>query len=399
MKQKITVSEGKPYPLGMTVTQQGEINLAAVLHGSQDCGVILYPRKKGSRIRLPFHSGNQVGNVRCMKICGLNAQDYDYNFYMGDEIITDPYARQILGNERWGRQTDPKLRGREDFFCFDWGGDAPLMTPLQDSILYLVHVRGFTRHPSSGVQNRGTFAGITEKIPYLKSLGITALELMPAYEFVELESRKEKRQGIPAKTAARPEDEPPKEKPRINYWGYKEGYYFAPKASYSSSDEPGAEFKAMVKSLHENGIEVIMQFYFPKEIKSGFILEVLRHWVYEYHIDGIHLLGERIPTDLLATDPMLANTKLFYYRFPCEEIYGSREIPDYRNLACYRDEFLYDMRQFLKGDEDMLGKALFHLKENPAQTGVVNFIAGYEGFSLADKSTEQAVMKKQPLRV
>ena len=140
----------------------------------------------------------------------------------------------------------------------------------------------------------------------------------------------------------------------------------------------------MMKRLHESGVEVFMQFYFPEELEEGFILEVLRHWVYEYHIDGIHLLGERIPTALLATDPMLANTKLFYYQFPCEEIYGSREVPDYRNLACYREDFLYDMRRFLKGDEDMLGRALFHLKENPAQTGVVNFIAGYEGFSLAD---------------
>lgn len=384
MKQKITVSEGKPYPLGMTVTQRGEINLAAALHGKEDCGVILYPRKGGSRIRLPFHSGNRVGNVRCMKICGLQAQDYDYNFYVGDEIVTDPYARQILGNERWGRRVNPQLRGREDFTAFDWGGDVPPMTPLHDSILYLVHVRGFTRHPSSGVNNRGTFAGIVEKIPYLRSLGITALELMPAYEFVELERRKETRPSDRPEPMDRLTDDSPKERPRINYWGYKEGYYFAPKASYSSSDEPATEFKGMVKGLHENGIEVIMQFYFPKEVKSGFILEVLRYWVYEYHIDGIHLLGEQIPTALLASDPMLANTKLFYYRFPCEEIYGSREIPDYRNLACYREDFLYDMRRFLKGDEDMLGRVLFHLKENPAQTGVVNFIAGYEGFSLAD---------------
>lgn len=383
MKQKITVSEGRPYPLGMTVTQQGEINLAAVLHGREDCGVILYPRKGGSRIRLPFRSGNRVGNVRCMKICGLRAQDYDYNFYVGDEVVTDPYARQILGNERWGKTVDPQLRGRDDSFAFDWGGDASPMTPLHDSILYLVHVRGFTRHPSSGVRSRGTFAGIAEKIPYLRSLGITALELMPAYEFVELERRKETRPGS-RENAPRPAEDLPQENPRINYWGYKEGFYFAPKASYSSSEDPVTEFKGMVKSLHESGIEVIMQFYFPKEVKEGFILEVLRHWVYEYHIDGIHLLGERIPTALLATDPMLANTKLFYYQFPCEEIYGSREVPDYRNLACYREDFLYDMRRFLKGDEDMLGRALFHLKENPAQTGVVNFIAGYEGFSLAD---------------
>ena len=128
-------------------------------------------------------------------------------------------------------------------------------------------------------------------------------------------------------------------------------------------------YKRQVKSLHENGIELIMQFYFPKEVKRGFILEVLKYWVYEYHVDGIHLMGEQMPTQLLATDPLLANTKLFYYDFPCGEIYESKEAPDYKNLACCRDEFQYDMRRFLKGDEDALKKALFQLRNNPAQAG------------------------------
>lgn len=385
MRHEITVLKGRPYPAGMTVTGEKEINLAAVLPGKEECGVILYPRQGGSQIRLPFRKENRIGNIYCMKISGIDFHDYEYNFYAGRDVITDPYARRISGNDKWGHKVDPVLRGSDVCADFDWGEDEPLMTPLCDSILYLLHVRGFTRHASSGVEKKGTFAGIVEKIPYLKELGVTAVELMPAYEFVELEQEK-KRSHSMAEAVSHFMEKPAEEteKPRINYWGFKKGYYFAPKASYSSIQDSAAEFKSMVKSMHENGLEVIMQFYFPREVKHGFILEVLKYWVFEYHIDGVHLMGEQIPTQLLATDPMLSNTKLFYYDFPCHDIYGSEETPAYQNLACYREDFQYDMRRFLKGDEDMLGKALYQLKKNPKQTGVVNFIANYDGFSLAD---------------
>lgn len=384
MRHEVTVLKGRPYPLGMTVTGEGELNLAVVLHGKKECGVILYPRNGGGQIKLPFSEENKVGNIYCMGLSGICADEYDYNFYVGEEVVADPYAKQIIGNENWGKKADPKLRSRGNGAPFEWENDAPLMTPLCDSILYLLHVRGFTRHASSGVEHKGTFYGVTEKIPYLKSLGVTAVELMPAYEFLELEHEKKGGCGMPEAMLCYMDKKPADEALRINYWGFKKGFYFAPKASYSSSKDPAGEFKGMVKSLHENGLEVIMQFYFPKEIKQGFILEVLKYWVYEYHIDGVHLLGEKIPTTLLATDPLLSNTKLFYYDFSCEEIYGSKEAPDYKNLACYRDDFLYDMRRFLKGDEDMLGRALWQMKKNPPQTGVVNYIANYEGFTLAD---------------
>lgn len=384
MGQKITVLKGKPYPMGMTVTGEDEMNLAAVLQGREECGVILYPKGKGEQIRLPFQKENKIGNIYCMRLKGIRPDEYEYNFYAGEAVITDPYARQISGNAKWGQKVDPALYGSMNAADFDWEDDAPLMTPLCDSILYLLHVRGFTKHASSGVEHKGTFRGITEKIPYLTSLGVTAVELMPAYEFLELESPKTRAHSMAEAVSHYMDKAPEKKEPRINYWGFKKGYYFAPKASYSSAQDPALEFKSMVKSLHENGLEVIMQFYFPKEVKHGFILEVLKYWVYEYHIDGIHLMGEQIPTALLATEPLLSNTKLFYYDFPCGEIYSSQDVPDYKNLACYRDDFLYDMRRFLKGDEDALGKVLYQLKKNPKQTGAVNYITNYEGFSLAD---------------
>ena len=154
--------------------------------------------------------------------------------------------------------------------------------------------------------------------------------------------------------------------PRINYWGFKKGYYFAPKASYSVKD-PVLEFKEMVRAFHAEGMEVILQFYFPKEINREMILEVIRYWVCEYHIDGVHLMGEQIPVGILAADPMLTDTKLIYYGFPYEEIYPVGQVPDVRNLAECRDEFQYDMRRFLKGDEDTLHQALRRMRCNPVQ--------------------------------
>ncbi|HJA92417.1 MAG TPA: hypothetical protein H9717_04775 [Candidatus Eisenbergiella merdipullorum] len=383
-RQKIKTYPGVPYPMGVSVTPDGKVNFAAVLHTKEECGVLLYLKDRGAPLRLPFHMGKKVGNIYCLQADGLAGRDFKYNFYAGDEIITDPYAAIIYGNESWGKRVDPELQGGVCRRDYDWGEDRPPMTPLSDSILYLLHVRGFTRHASSGVKARGTFAGIMEKIPYLKELGITAVELMPAYEFVELET--EKRPELTMEEAKkRFADKPETEKePRINYWGYKEGYYFAPKFSYAASGRPAEEFKDLVKALHIAGIELIMQFYFPPKIKQAHILEVIRHWVLEYHVDGFHLLGVRVPMALLATEPMMGNTKLFYETIPCEDIFENGEAPVYKNLASYNDSFLYPMRGFLKGDENVLQSALECLKRNPKQAGVINYITNYSGFTLVD---------------
>ena len=384
VRQQIKTYPGVPYPMGVSVTADGRLNFAAALHTKDECGVLLYLNDRGTPVRLPFHMGKKVGNIYCLQVEGLTGSNFKYNYYAGDEIITDPYAAIIYGNEKWGRRVDPSLKGGICSESFDWGEDRPPMTSLSDSILYLLHVRGFTRHVSSGVKNRGTYEGIREKIPYLKELGITAVELMPSCEFVELE--REKRPEPTMEEAKRRYMENPEaeETPRINYWGYKEGYYFAPKYSYAASDHPAEEFKSLVKALHEAGIELIMQFYFPPSVKQAYILEVIRYWVLEYHVDGFHLLGVRVPMALLATEPMLGNTKLFYEDMPCGDIYENNETPVYKNLASYNDSFLYPMRGFLKGDENMLPSVLSCLKRNPSQAGVINYMTNYSGFSLAD---------------
>ena len=380
--KEIRMEKGKPYPLGWTENADGSINLAAVLERSKECGVLLYPRRGGAPRRLAFREEDRIGKICCMKLIGLDAQEYEYNFYCGEEVITDPKARRICGNEKWGKKISPSLRSDSTEDAFDWKNDRRPQIPYENSIFYQLHVRGFTKHTSSGVTAKGTFAGLAEKIPYLKSLQVTAVELMPVYEFTELEAVKPLRQNAyPAKDQ---EGNPVEETlPRINYWGFKKGYYFAPKASYSVKD-PVLEFKEMVRAFHAEGMEVILQFYFPKEINREMILEVIRYWVCEYHIDGVHLMGEQIPVGILAADPMLTDTKLIYYGFPYEEIYPVGQVPDVRNLAECRDEFQYDMRRFLKGDEDTLHQALRRMRCNPVQNGVINYITSYEGFSLAD---------------
>ena len=384
-RHNFKILPGTPYPMGVSLTSDGKVNFAAALHTKEECGVLLYLHTAGKPLHLPFTDKNRVGNIYCMQLEGLADVQFQYNFYAGEDIITDPYAGVIYGNERWGRQAEPRLRGGMCRHCYDWDNDVPLMTPLSDTVLYLIHPRGFTCHSSSGVQHRGTYAGITEKLPYLKELGITAVELMPSYEFLELEKQERRERSMDeARNHYMDLPEEKDEPPRINYWGYKRGYYFAPKMSYSASDCPAEEFKDMVKNAHQNGIEVVMQFYFPADVKRAYILEVIKYWVFTFHVDGFHLLGMHMPTALLATEPMLGNTKLFYEDIPCGEIYDNNDIPVYKNLAVYNDDFMYAARHFLKSDEGSLQPMLDLWKKNPKQTGVINYITNYSGFTLAD---------------
>ncbi len=382
-RQNLKTLPGKPYPMGVSFEPDGKVNFAASLHSREECGVLLYLRNHGTPVRLPFRTGKRIGNIYCLRVEGLEGADFKYNFYAGDEVITDPYAGIIHGNGRWGKKVSPPLKGGVEREDYDWEEDAPLMTPLSETVLYLIHPRGFTRHASSGVPHKGTFMGIVEKIPYLKELGITAVELMPSYEFTELEKPPKAEAGMEA-ALSHYMDPPEDAAPRINFWGYKRGYYFAPKMSLSATGCPGREFRDMVKALHGAGIEVVMQFYFPVEVKQAYILEVVRHWVLEYHVDGFHLMGTQVPMALLATEPILGNVKLFYQDIPCREIFDGAQPPVYKNLAAYNDGFLYAVRRFLKSDEDSLMPALESLKRCGEQAGVINYITNYCGFTLAD---------------
>lgn len=373
----------KPYPLGVT-TEFGYTYFSVVINKGKDCGIILYDKRKGKETRIPFEKQNKYGSIYSMAIKDLDIKRYAYNFYNGEEVFTDPYAKVIHGHSKWGKE-EPLLKGGFLNTDYQWEEDRPLRIPYEDSILYCLNVRAFTKHKSSGVAHKGTFRGIIEKIPHLKELGITAIELMPAYEFDEI-NKQEERIAVTMEKAKQNCLLPtqPDTPEKYNCWGYKEAYYFAPKAAFSADGDPAAEFKDMVKALHENGIEIIMQFYFPDTVKQGLILDAIRYWVLEYHIDGVHLKGNGLPLMGLATEPLLTDTKLFYYDFPYEQIYGEDEVPEYRNLASYKDDYMYAVRRFLKGDDSMVGTFLELQRRNPSKYGVVNYMTNYYGFTLTD---------------
>lgn len=157
-----------------------------------------------------------------------------------------------------------------------------------------------------------------------------------------------------------------------------------PKGAYAASDDPSGEFKSMVKAFHESGMELVMQFCFTGEVSRMEILEILRFWVLEYHVDGFHLMGDNLPVDLLASDDMLADTKLWYYNFDTGRVYERDEQPPFPHLAEYNDAWYYDMRRFLKGDGGMLGGVLYHMRHIPEKAGRIHYLSNYYGFTLAD---------------
>ena len=372
MAKQIITTKGNPYPNGVTLLKDGSLNIAISMTGKK-CGIVIYAGNKETKI--VFDASHRIGDLYCVNISGFEWKDtYEYCFFEDDNLLVDSYAKKVIGNEQYGKIAK-KLHGALDGKEFDWEQDRPLKIPYNESLIYQLHVRGFTKHTSSCVEKKGTFEGLTEKIPYLRDLGITAVELMPAYEFLEIEEKKVLDERIPM---AYQDAEPV-----LNYWGYKEGYYYAPKSAYAAGNNPVLSFKNMVKALHKAGIEVIMQFYFPNKISKSLIVDVLRYWVWEYHVDGFHLKGDRIPNDIVATDPLLKETKLIYYGFPTGDIYTNK-VPDYKNLAQCNDEYMYDMRKFIKSDERMMGKVLHHMKKNPREQAVIHYITESNGFTLHD---------------
>lgn len=392
--KKIKINNGQPYPLGASV-REGGINFSMVNSSDKECGIIFYRKGIERKERIYFDQKHRIGNICCVLIEGITAYDFEYNFFIGDDVFVDPYAKKIVGNEKWrmGEFSRPLLRGGFDCCAFDWKGTTPLHIPYNETIMYCLNVRSFTRHPSSKVKKKGTFEGLTEKIPYMKELGINSIEMMPAYEYEECEwehaeindktSAIEYQVGhIDANLSSDGAD--PKKAKRLNCWGFKEAFYFAPKASYSADGNPCDEFRRMVRELHKNGIEIIMQFYFPDHIKQGYILEVIKHWVLAYHIDGVHLKGTRLPVTLIATEPLLANTKIMCEDFYLHEIYPNTQPTVHKVLGYYRDEFMYDMRRYLKGDQDTLKSFQYHMKRYHPKCGVINYITNYFGFTLND---------------
>lgn len=368
---------GNTYPLGVSPYRDG-INIALEIPEGKECGVRLWKSGEAEPVEIPFEEDCSVGGVSCMYLPETDSRTCSYQVYADGEIVKDRFAKGIAGKMPFGRARKQKeIRYTVAQGEYDWEGDRQPCTAYENSFFYCMHIRGFTKHASSKTAHRGTFSAAAEKLDYLKELGITAVELMPVYDFSEVLIQDENRGKGAAQDAANPET-------KLNYWGYTaDSHYFLPKAAYAASGDASAELKDMIKAFHKRGIEVILQFYFEKE-PLGFIFEVLKYWLLEYHIDGFHLKGDHIPLELIAGDPLFKRTKLLYYHFPYEELYPENHKAACRSLASYRDDFMYDMRRFLKGDENMVLTALGHIRHNGDNHGVVQYLTNYYGFTLAD---------------
>ena len=375
---QIDVNDSRVYPMGLTRTDGG-IHVSAVA-AAKACSLLLFVKEdkngKEARFRevrnIPFPEEGKTGHVWSMTLNGA-FDDLYYAFEADGKRFSDPYGRSFAGRERWGRLSHAKrlLLSPVAEPEFDWQGDRPLHIPYEDCIVYRAHVRGLTKHASSGTEHRGTFRGVVDKIPYFKELGITTLELLPPVEFQEV-MMPENVEGNPYGTS-----EPTG---RLNYWGYAKAGMFAPKASYADpGTNPVTEFKYMVRELHKAGLEVVPELYFSGREVPEFVLETVRFWVREYHVDGIHLTGYA-PTVLLAKDPYLAGTKLWALSWEAEKPAAGEK----KHLGEYNDGFLIDMRRALKGDEEQMSSLIYRNRRNPAETGVLNFMAGTNGFTMMD---------------
>ena len=364
--------------MGLTRTDGG-IHVSAVA-AAKACSLLLFVKEdkngKEARFRevrnIPFPEEGKTGHVWSMTLNGAS-DDLYYAFEADGKRFSDPYGRSFAGRERWGRLSHAKrlLLTPVAEPEFDWQGDRPLHIPYEDCIVYRAHVRGLTKHASSGTEHRGTFRGVVDKIPYFKELGITTLELLPPVEFQEV-MMPENVEGNPYGMS-----EPTG---RLNYWGYAKAGMFAPKASYADpGTNPVTEFKYMVRELHKAGLEVVPELYFSGKEVPEFVLETVRFWVREYHVDGIHLTGYA-PTVLLAKDPYLADTKLWALSWEAEKPAAGEK----KHLGEYNDGFLIDMRRALKGDEEQMSSLIYRNRRNPAETGVLNFMAGTNGFTMMD---------------
>lgn len=330
------------------------------------------------KTRVDMDERYKTGDIFSCVISGVGLDKCLYCYECDGKKVTDPYSKTVTGCINFGDDSGDGMHlSRVSLDMFDWEDDHQLCIPADETIIYKMNVRGFTKSRTSGVKHKGTFAGIIEKIPYLKKLGITTIELMPAYEFDEVQRFEQfKKHTLSEKYKA------PDEKKVINYWGYTDAFHFAPKAAFSSvadkKSDYTVEFKRMVKNLHDNNIEVIMEMYFTDETPD-MILDCVRYWVIEYHIDGIHLYTryDSSAFEILADDALLAKTKLI-------TVYYNGQKKKYKNIYNYESGFANIARRFLKGDENQLAAFSQVIKNNPPQSADINYITNHNGFTLMD---------------
>ena len=318
---------GYPLPLGIS-EKNGVVNFAIAVESGKKCNLCIF--NKGEEVpafEVELCEEDAIGEVRFVAFPTKEVEGKEYCYKVDEAEILDVYARSISKNNR----------GVISFKSYDWEGDKPLRIPYHEVIAYNLHVRGFSKHSSSQVDKKGTFAGIVEKIPYMQELGINQIQCMPVYAFKDNAKY-------------------------TNYWGYGEAAWFAIKDLYADGGCPAKELKDMVKACHKAGIEVVLNLPFTDKAPKQLILECLQYYVMEFHVDGFILNGYNAPMEQICGDPILKHTKILQNK----------------------DDFQNVMRRFLKGDEDMVSSAIGWLSKGTAETGSCNYITNHTGFTLAD---------------
>lgn len=423
-------------------------------HGATRCTLLLFkPQAPKPYARIPFPDSYRIGDTYSMLVFDIKPDEFEYAFsfdgpyepakgllFNEENVLLDPYSRAVTGQRKWGEKPeggkDFEYRARVVKSNFDWGNIKQLEQPFEDLVIYETHVRGYTKDESSGVSAPGTFAGLKDKIPYLKDLGINAVELMPIFEFDEMESARVV-DGVQL----------------YNYWGYNTVSFFAPNTSYAFNEEhnhEGDELKSLIKALKENGIEVILDVVFNHTAEGNemgpcfsfkgidnnvyymltpdahyynfsgcgnvmncnhpvvrnFIIDCLRHWAIEYRVDGFRfdlasILGRdqngapmANPPILesLAFDPVLGKMKLIAEAWDAGGLYQVGSFPSWNRWAEWNGRYRDDMRSFLKGDDGMAGNAItritgsrdFYSPESRGHKASVNFLTCHDGFTLYD---------------
>lgn len=423
-------------------------------HGATRCTLLLFkPQAPKPYARIPFPDSYRIGDTYSMLVFDIKPDEFEYAFsfdgpyepakgllFNEENVLLDPYSRAVTGQRKWGEKPeggkDFEYRARVVKSSFDWGNIKQLEQPFEDLVIYETHVRGYTKDKSSGVSAPGTFAGLKDKIPYLKDLGINAVELMPIFEFDEMESARVV-DGVQL----------------YNYWGYNTVSFFAPNTSYAFNEEhnhEGDELKSLIKALKENGIEVILDVVFNHTAEGNemgpcfsfkgidnnvyymltpdahyynfsgcgnvmncnhpvvrsFIIDCLRHWAIEYRVDGFRfdlasILGRdqngapmANPPILesLAFDPVLGKMKLIAEAWDAGGLYQVGSFPSWNRWAEWNGRYRDDMRSFLKGDDGMAGNAITRITgsrdlyspESRGHKASVNFVTCHDGFTLYD---------------
>lgn len=360
-EEKRAIRRGNPVPLGVSTAGKWT-NLAVSLPGAAE--VILHVFAESAdepHFSIVLTDEDRIGSVFAVQL-RLDGSDVCYQYELAGRRFVDPYAPLVTGAEQYGVHMSAEQResrkGVLRLHRFDWRGDASPGVALESMVLYELHVRGFSKGATQGDAARkdGTYAGVAAKARYLRELGVNAVLLMPCVEFEEYEHAKK------------------------NYWGYAESYYFfAPKSSYAAdAGRADVEFKTMVRTLHRFGIEVLMEIYVPEGANRTTVLDALRYWVSEYHIDGFRINLERMDGRLLAEDPYLSEVKLLggYWDNACRT--------SANRLFVYNDSFELDARRFLRGDCGMAEAFAFRATHTPGKATALNYITDHNGFTLAD---------------